>query len=113
MLDLKSRTYEPPNMLPTLAAASPSLSVMPPAPLNTLSTCPAIGAGNFSFRKFDTTLTAERAWSSEIPVFSLMRLTNSSIGRFLSWQTQGEGGTFYQIKANTSRRYPQITQIVV
>src|SRR6185369_13365988 len=99
-------------MLPTLAAASPSLSVMPPAPLNTLSTCPAIGAGNFSFRKLDTTLTAERAWSSEIPVFSLIRLTSSSIGRFLSCQTQGEGGTFYQIKANTSRRYHSLDRLL-
>src|ERR1044072_9710342 len=34
-----------------------------------------------------------------------MRLTSSSIGRFLSdlIQTEGEGGTFYQIQANTSR----------
>src|ERR1700754_336268 len=43
---------------------------MPPAPLSTLSTCPAIGAGNFSFKNPDTVFTAERAWwwqSSSIP----------------------------------------------
>jgi hypothetical protein len=32
-----------------------------------------------------TVVTADRAWSSEIPVFSVMRLINSSIV-FLLWE---------------------------
>ena len=43
-----------------------------------LSICDATGAGNFSFRKPRTVVTAVLAMSSEIPVLAETRLTNSS-----------------------------------
>src|SRR5262245_51673714 len=47
------------NMPPTFAATSPS-PLSPPPPI-ALSICPAIGAGNFVFRKPSTVVTAVRA----------------------------------------------------
>ena len=65
-------------MPPSLEAAFPRVSLMPPPPPRTLSIWPAMGAGSFSLRNPLTVLIAERAWSSEIPVFSVMRLMSSS-----------------------------------
>src|SRR6185369_16455202 len=67
------------NSPPTAEATSPPIPPPSPPPPTTLSICPAIGAGNLSFKNPSTVVTAVRALSSEMPVRCATCLTSSSM----------------------------------